>query len=650
MRSKKELLCTRIISLILVLVSIFTMLPAMQTEAKAYAEAYPLPELTGNQAQDIVNVAMSQLGYSEGSDGGTVYGAWWSTVTNWGYSYTYAGWCAMFSCWCANQVGAGMNISYDKNCAVVQNLRNYLKNNGTVSNSFSSKPQSGDFIFFGYSGNSSASHVAIVVDYNADTNIVTFVGGNQSNKVKKSTISWSSSGRYGSQVIFGYGRPNYKNVSLPEKPEVNVDKANCLKGETVSVSWKAVTNCTGYSVAVYKDDALLAEKNVGTATTYKIASAAPGAYTVKVTAINDAGSSSAGVCTFTVGDVVPAIRFWLSDSATGDVTSEYKIGNNYYLCYQLLDEVSGKALDEVMGYDYNVELTASAPDGTVVMSQTNKEDSSSYALFIDKIGSYQFKAEISGEVILSKSFTVQVGENPKKIHVSSDSVVLHRETNAASATIYVWSSGYYDGSAVLSWQRDNSNASCTWGTQLEDGRYPLEITANSAGTTVITLASKVSDTGEVLDSVTVTVTVDAKTYTVSYDANGGTGAPENQLKTQGVNLALSGDKPVRDGYIFLGWATSADAINADYQPGTNFLVDADIKLYAVWSETFLTGDANVDGTVNMKDWNCLYEHSNEVAEIMGDGYTLADVNNDGKVNMKDWTRLYEHVCEINPLW
>ena len=214
----------------------------------------------------------------------------------------------------------------------------------------------------------------------------------------------------------------------------------------------------------------------------------------------------------------------------------------------------------------------------------------------------------------------------------------------------MWSSGYYDGSAVLAWQRDNSNAGCTWGTQLSDGRYPLVISANSAGTTVITLSSKVNDTGEILDSITVTVTVDAKAYTVSYDGNGGNGAPDSQLKTHGINLALSSDKPVREGYIFLGWATSPDAATADYQPGTNFLVDADTKLYAVWSETFLTGDANVDGTVNMKDWNCLYEHSNEVAEIIGDGYDLADVKGDGKVNMKDWTRLYEHVCEINPLW
>jgi len=649
LKSKKRLLSARIISLILVVVMVFAMIPLMELKVEAYAKAYPVPELTGNQAQDMVNVAMSQLGYSEGSDGGTVYGAWWSTVTKWG-DYTYSGWCAMFACWCANQIGVGMNIGYDKNCAVVQNLRNFLKNNGTVSSSFSTKPKPGDYIFFGYKGNSSASHVAIVVDYNAETNIVTFVGGNQSNKVKQSTITWSSSGKYGSQIIFGIGRPNYKNITIPDKPVVSIDKSAALKGDTVTVSWATVSNATSYSVAVYKDDTLLTEKNVGTKNSYKIASAAPGAYTVKVTAINDAGASGAGVCKFNVGDMVPAIRFWLSDSQEGTPATEYKIGKSYFLCYQLLDEISGKALDDVREYDYDVKLVATAPDGKVILSENEDEDNGSEEILLNQKGSYVFSAEVTGDVTLSDSFAVDAVENPKRIHISDDNVILNRESDAKTATIYVWSSGYYGEATVLAWQRDNSNASCTWGKQLEDGRYPLAITANAAGTTVITLFVKASATGEVLDTATVTVTVDAKTYRVSYDANGGTDAPEAQVKTHAVNLALSGDKPSREGFVFLGWAMDPNAGSADFQPGTNFLLDADTTLYAVWSETFLTGDANVDGTVNMKDWNCLYEHSNEVAEITGSGKTLADVNCDGKINLKDWTRLYEHICETNPLW
>ena len=40
------------------------------------------------------------------------------------------------------------------------------------------------------------------------------------------------------------------------------------------------------------------------------------------------------------------------------------------------------------------------------------------------------------------------------------------------------------------------------------------------------------------------------TYTVNYNANGGTGAPGNQTKTYGQNLTLSSTVPTRTNYTF----------------------------------------------------------------------------------------------------
>ena len=51
----------------------------------------------------------------------------------------------------------------------------------------------------------------------------------------------------------------------------------------------------------------------------------------------------------------------------------------------------------------------------------------------------------------------------------------------------------------------------------------------------------------------------ANTYTISYNANGGSGAPGNQTKTYGVTLTLSTTVPTRANYEFKGWATSASA-------------------------------------------------------------------------------------------
>ena len=74
----------------------------------------------------------------------------------------------------------------------------------------------------------------------------------------------------------------------------------------------------------------------------------------------------------------------------------------------------------------------------------------------------------------------------------------------------------------------------------------------------------------------------ANTYTVKYDANGGTGAPGNQTKTYGVALTLSSTKPTKTNYNFLGWATSASATSATYAAGASYTDNTNVTLYAVW--------------------------------------------------------------------
>lgn len=75
-------------------------------------------------------------------------------------------------------------------------------------------------------------------------------------------------------------------------------------------------------------------------------------------------------------------------------------------------------------------------------------------------------------------------------------------------------------------------------------------------------------------------------HTVSYNANGGTGAPDNQKKIYGSVLTLSSVRPTRDGYVFMGWATSS-AGDVAYMPGSTYGVDADVTLYAVWQIAYI---------------------------------------------------------------
>ena len=74
---------------------------------------------------------------------------------------------------------------------------------------------------------------------------------------------------------------------------------------------------------------------------------------------------------------------------------------------------------------------------------------------------------------------------------------------------------------------------------------------------------------------------------VTYNANGGSGAPGTQTKYYNKTLTLSSTKPTRTGYTFKGWATSSGGSVA-YQPGGSYTANSKVTLYAVWEQNHLT--------------------------------------------------------------
>ena len=91
------------------------------------------------------------------------------------------------------------------------------------------------------------------------------------------------------------------------------------------------------------------------------------------------------------------------------------------------------------------------------------------------------------------------------------------------------------------------------------------------------------------------VTIPALTsYTISYNANGGSGAPSNQTKYYGQSLTLSSTKPTRTGYSFLGWATSSSG-SVSYSAGASYTNNSDVTLFAVWKINTYTVSYNANG-------------------------------------------------------
>lgn len=86
-------------------------------------------------------------------------------------------------------------------------------------------------------------------------------------------------------------------------------------------------------------------------------------------------------------------------------------------------------------------------------------------------------------------------------------------------------------------------------------------------------------------------------YTLSFDANGGTGGPTPQQEsTRDVcTIRVPGDIPVREGYTFMGWSESRDG-DVAVMPDEDYVMHGtDVTLYAVWQGNTpyrLTFDAN----------------------------------------------------------
>ncbi|MBR5201658.1 MAG: InlB B-repeat-containing protein [Clostridia bacterium] len=89
----------------------------------------------------------------------------------------------------------------------------------------------------------------------------------------------------------------------------------------------------------------------------------------------------------------------------------------------------------------------------------------------------------------------------------------------------------------------------------------------------------------------------AYTFTISYDANGGKGAPASVTKTYGYAVSINGIEPTRSGYAFLGWAKEADATSAEYRPNDIFTDNADTVLYAVWEKDVVLGANSYNSTI-----------------------------------------------------
>lgn len=142
-----------------------------------------------------------------------------------------------------------------------------------------------------------------------------------------------------------------------------------------------------------------------------------------------------------------------------------------------------------------------------------------------------------------------------------------------------------------------SNTAASSGSGSFTGTYSISGNGAATKTITVTFRNFNDDNGDsATKNVTFNVNVPAWTsYTVSYNANGGSGAPGSQTKWKDQTLTLSSTKPTRTGYSFLGWSTSSSATSATYSAGGSYTANSAATLYAVWKANTYTVKYDANG-------------------------------------------------------
>ncbi|MGN1403468.1 MAG: CHAP domain-containing protein [Ruminococcus sp.] len=247
---------------------------------------------TGDQIEDLIQIAETQLGYCPESE--AKYNIWNGMIAD---SYEYA-WCHTFVSWCADQAGIDTSI-IPKTESVTAGMGFFTKNKrwmDSQSRGGDYTPRRGDFVYFGQAEDTiRVTHVAIVTGVEGE-NLYT-IEGNVSNQVLEMCRNLTS------ENILGYGCPlyaDYPNLIVPDAPEVTVDVGS--SNEATVISWTASEYAVCYTVHIWNTETgeeVVSYTKTGGTCGYQV-QLDTGSYVVQVTAENGDNKSPSVQQEFTV--------------------------------------------------------------------------------------------------------------------------------------------------------------------------------------------------------------------------------------------------------------------------------------------------------------------------------------------------------------
>lgn len=125
----------------------------------------------------------------------------------------------------------------------------------------------------------------------------------------------------------------------------------------------------------------------------------------------------------------------------------------------------------------------------------------------------------------------------------------------------------------------------------------------------------------------------ARTYTVSFNANGGSVATSSKSVDYDSTYGTL-PTPTRTGYTFDGWYTSSSG-GTKITSSSNVSITANQTLYAHWEKINIKGDINSDGKFNVADVVLLQKWLLAVPDVKLADWEAADLCEDGRLDVFD---------------
>lgn len=243
---------------------------------------------------------------------------------------------------------------------------------------------------------------------------------------------------------------------------------------------------------------------------------------------------------------------------------------------------------QAWGDSFTIKFSTGSNDGTTASTST------SCATIVSEGASY-----LTGNLVTATKVNYS-GLNGLKLGTSSAAGAIKMNlANSVTATTIVVKAALYNESKSATLSVNGSTAQTLSGSTFNN--YTFDINGD------ISYLQLNSSKYCWINTITVNFEGSgADTYSVTYDANGGSGTmtDDDSPYASGATVTVLDNEFTREGYTFSRWNTESNGSGTSYAEGATFIINANTTLYAQWEEAAAAGTKKLtfDVSSNPGEW------------------------------------------------